>query len=95
MANPRAPVVYAPLDTGRMGFLGPDERPDGPEDMRSRIVYRHPFWKDEDERLRYERAAKMLPVSAYAPEVNALQHMEAIVEVAEGLRPGKAVRAIA
>jgi hypothetical protein len=86
-------AAYVP-QTGRYAYLGPDERPDGPEDMRSRIVYRHPFWKDEEERLRYERASQMLPVKAYSSEVNALTHMEAIIEVAKGLKPGEAVKAM-
>jgi len=66
-------------DTGRMGFRHEWE----PPDERPLVIYPYPFWKDEDERERYERAAKHCPVWQYG-HMALDQYLEAIVEVAEG-----------
>lgn len=73
-------------DTGRFGYLGPDERPDGQEDLRPRIVYRFPFWKSEEERLRYERSASLCPVRA-SGSLTLDRYLSEIVKVAEGIAP--------
>jgi hypothetical protein len=44
-------------DTGRKGYLDPDEPSDG---FRRRIAYR-PFWRDESEQVTYEHIAENYP----------------------------------
>jgi hypothetical protein len=44
-------------DTGRKGYLEPDEPSDG---FRRRIAYR-PFWRDESEQVTYEHIAENYP----------------------------------
>jgi hypothetical protein len=46
-----------PEDTGRKGYLEPDEPSDG---FRRRIAYR-PFWRDESEQVTYEHVAENYP----------------------------------
>ncbi len=77
----REPFSSAP-DTGRMAFRNEWE----PRDERPCIVYPHPFWKDEDERLRYERAAAHCPVSA-SGKLTLDEYLAEVAKVATGLRP--------
>lgn len=69
--------------------------PDEPVDEQPVIVYRDPFWKDEDERLRYERAVKAAPPSQYG-KMQLHEYLAEIVKLAEGIKPqGDAVKAMA
>jgi hypothetical protein len=72
-------------DTGKLAYRNPEFEPY--PDERPVIYDRFPFWRDEDERIRYERAAKHMPVSQYG-HLTAWQYMAAIAEVANGLKPG-------
>jgi hypothetical protein len=81
-------------DTGRFAYLGPEERPEGSEDDRPRIVYRQPFWKDEDERMRYEKAVKACPLSKYG-YLDVFAYLREVVTLAEGMAPqGEPVKAM-
>lgn len=94
MRNER-PAFNANPNTGSKAHLEAEERPDGPDDVRPRIVYRDPFWKDEDERLRYERAVKAAPPSHYG-KMQLHEYLAEIVKLAEGIKPqGDAVKAMA
>jgi hypothetical protein len=70
-------------DTGRMAFRHEWEYADG----RPCIVYRYPFWRDESERLRYERAVSMCPVKEYG-HMRFDEYLGEVVKVAEGIDPG-------
>lgn len=74
-------------DTGRMGFRYPAE----PHDERPVIVYREPFWKDEDERFAYERAVRLCPLSQYG-HLDVFAYLREVGEVATGLEPGRVVQ---
>lgn len=88
MERQRQPFNANP-DTGRMAFRHEWEQPD----ERPCVVYPHPFWKDEAERLRYERAVKLAPPSQY-PHMKLDEYLAEIVKLAEGIKPGPAVRAM-
>lgn len=73
-------------DTGRFAYLGPEERPDGPEDLRPRIVYREPFWRDEAERLCYEKAVHACPLYRYG-QLDVFAYLREVATLAEGMAP--------
>jgi len=83
------PAFNANPDTGKLGYRNPEF--DYMPDERPVLVYPYQFWKDEDERQRYELAAKHCPVSAYG-NLTLDQYLSAIVEVATGLKPSAAVK---
>ena len=78
-------------DTGRLAYRNPET--DRYADGRPTLIYPHPFWKSEAERLRYERAAEGLPRKEYL-KLGLYEYFRAIVEVAEGLKPKDAGRAM-
>jgi len=85
------PAANARPDTGRTGYRNPETDP-YPDD-RPVIVHPHPFWKDEEERLRYERAAALCPVSE-SGSLTLDEYLSEIVKLAEGIKPGKPVKAM-
>lgn len=86
----REPANSKP-DTGRMGFRNPEVDPY--PDERPTIYWPHPFWKDEDERERYERAVRSCPVSQYG-HLTLADYLAAVVEVAEGIKAQPLVKAM-
>lgn len=72
-----------------MAFRHEWEQADG----RPCVVYPHPFWKDEEERLRYERAVKLAPPSQYG-KLTLDEYLSEIVKLAEGIKPGPAPRSM-
>lgn len=91
MERKREPFNSNP-DTGKLGYRNPEFEPY--PDERPVLLDRYPFWKDEEERERYERAAKLCPVSA-SGSLTLDQYLAAIVEVAEGIKPkDEAVKAM-
>ena len=83
MERQRQPFNANP-DTGKLGYRNPEFEPY--PDERPVIYWPHSFWKDEEERERYERSAKLCPVSA-SGSLTLDQYLAAIVELAEGIRP--------
>lgn len=83
------PAFNSNPDTGRLAYRNPEFEP-YPDD-RPVMVWPHPFWKDEEERLRYERAAQHMPVSQCG-KMTLDQYLAAIVEVANGLKPAPALK---
>lgn len=63
-------------DTGRKGYLEPDEPPDG---IRRRINYR-PIRRDESERLTYEHAVETHPKRPDEGPMAYIQRIAGIVE---------------
>ena len=78
------PAVNANPDSGKNAYRNPEYEPY--PDGRPSLLNKLPFWADEDERLRYERAAQSMPVSQYG-NLTAYQYLAAICEVANGLKP--------
>lgn len=65
-----------------------------PIDDRPLRYEKNPFWKDEGERQRYERAAHLCPVSA-SGNLTLDQYLAEIAKLAEGIKPqGTAVKAM-
>lgn len=88
MANPRQPFNANP-DTGRIAYRNPEF--DYIPDERPVIYHPYPFWKDEEERLRYERAVKMAPPSQYG-NLTLDEYLGEIVKLAEGIKPGPVLK---
>lgn len=82
MERRREPFNSNP-NTGSMAVRYEWEQPD----ERPCIVYREPFWEDEAERLRYERAVKMCPLSQYR-HLDMFDYLAEVAKVARGLKPG-------
>lgn len=78
------PAFNANPDTGRLAYRNPEFDP-MPDD-RPTLVFRDQFWKDEDERLRYERAVKLCPLREYG-HMKFDEYLAEVVKVAIGLRP--------
>jgi len=86
----REPFNAAP-DTGKLAYRNPEFDPY--PDERPTIYWPHPFWKDEDERLRYERAVHAAPPSQY-PSLTLDGYLSEIVKLATGIRPQPGPRAM-
>lgn len=73
----------------RNGFRTEHER----QDERPLLYYALPFWADAEEERRYERAVRACPLSQYG-HMRLPEYLAAVVEVAEGLEPRAAVKAM-
>jgi hypothetical protein len=67
-------------DTGRMGFLEPEDSPDG---VRHHIL-RRPFWRNVGEQLTYQNAVESNPRKRGE---GALSYIQRIAEIAAGKLP--------
>lgn len=80
LANPGAKAQ----DTGRLAVRNPEVEPY--PDERPTLYWPHKFWKDEEEHERYERAAKLCPVSA-SGSLTLDEYLGEVVKLAEGIKP--------
>ena len=79
MERQRQPFNANP-DTGRMAFRYEWE----PMDDRPTVVYREAFWKDEAERVRYERAVQLCPLKEYGHLIFS-DYLGEVVKVAKAM----------
>lgn len=82
MANPRAKP--AAENTGRLAYRNPEV--DHYPDERPTLYWPHPFWKDEEERVAYERAAREIPRSKHLT-LPLERYLSEVAALATGLRP--------